>query len=409
MISRTCAAVRSGRSRLSANASSSIRPACAAPPPAAAGTSASNPPARYARIQSIQRRAADPDQPPVRARHAPAQPARGPAGRARPSTDPGRRRRGSTRTGTARSPGDGPHPLPVLPALAFTSAGPSQLTAPPARGNSCCQQHPPDSTRGDPPRIARPEPQHPRPRRDRDRLQRVRDAAPGRQHRPELRIQRDRPAREMRPDPLSPLGEPPQPATHRVRRAPPTAQRSADTPRRRPSPRSPRRSPPPRPAGATTPHPAAARACPRTPDTAPAAAATTDPPTEQRSTRSRACPHGPNTPRHDGHPSSPPTSSASTSASSAHTINIGCHLRHPREPSRRTTKQTGGLSRVHERAKPATTASRHHHDERHEHPRPCPNSAALNIRVLVEHRLHPGSRYHAHDRLRDPVRDSRHP
>ena len=41
--------------------------------------------------------------------------------------------------------------------------------------------------------------------------------ASGRQHRPKLRIQRDRATREMRPDLLSPLSEPAQPATHRLR------------------------------------------------------------------------------------------------------------------------------------------------------------------------------------------------
>lgn len=66
-------------------------------------------------------------------------------------------------------------------------------------GSSCCQQHPARQHADDPPPITRPEPQHPRPRRDRDRLQRVRDAAPGRQHRAELHIQRDRATREMRP------------------------------------------------------------------------------------------------------------------------------------------------------------------------------------------------------------------
>ena len=55
-------------------------------------------------------------------------------------------------------------------------------------------------------------------------------------------------------------------------------------------------------------------------------------PDRQRNTRPRRCPHGPNTPRHDGHPSSPPNNSTSTRASSAHTINIGCHLRHPESP-----------------------------------------------------------------------------
>ena len=36
-------------------------------------------------------------------------------------------------------------------------------------------------------------------------------------------------------------------------------------------------------------------------------------------------------------------------------------------------------------------------------PRPIPKG------VLVEPRLHPGSRYRAHDHLGDPIRDSRHP
>ena len=271
-----------------------------------------------------------------------------------PSTTPGRRRRGSARTGTARSPGDGLSFIRSPSALAHPSAGPSQLTTPPPKGRvRVAKQHPARQPRRDLPRISRPEPQHPRPRRDRDRLQRVRDAAPGRQHRPELRIQRDRAPREMRPDQLSPLSEPPQPATHRVRDAPPTAPRSADTPPRRPSPRSPPRSPPPRPAGATTPASGSSTCVPAQPRHRARRGRNNRSPTRQRSTRSRACPHGPNTPRHDGHPNSPPTSSASTSATSAHTINIGCHLRHPREPSRRPTKQTGGLSRVHERAKPA--------------------------------------------------------
>ena len=88
----------------------------------------------------------------------------------------------------------------------------------------------------DPPQITRPEPQHPRPRRDRDRLQRVRDAAPGRQHRPRFRIQRDRAACEVRPDQFGALREPPQPATHRARRAPPTAPRSVDAPPRQHAP-----------------------------------------------------------------------------------------------------------------------------------------------------------------------------
>ena len=79
----------------------------------------------------------------------------------------------------------------------------------------------------DPPRITRPEPQHPRPDGDRDRFQRIRNAAPGRHDRPELGIQHDRPPREMHPDQLSALLEPPQPATHRARAHPqPTSDRS---------------------------------------------------------------------------------------------------------------------------------------------------------------------------------------
>ena len=52
MISRTCAAVRSGRSRLSANASSSIPAGVRSGTTRGRGTSASNPPWRYARIHS---------------------------------------------------------------------------------------------------------------------------------------------------------------------------------------------------------------------------------------------------------------------------------------------------------------------------------------------------------------------
>ena len=128
----------------------------------------------------------------------------------------------------------------------------------------------------------------------------------------------------MRPDQLSTLSKPPQPATDRVRSAPPTVTRSADRPRRRPSPRSPPRSPTTSSwRRSNTPRLAAARACRRTPDTPPAAAATTDPHPGSASTRSRACPHGPNTARHDGHDNAPATRSLSTRACSAHTINMG--------------------------------------------------------------------------------------
>ena len=80
-------------------------------------------------------------------------------------------------------------------------------------------------------------------------------------------------------------------------------------------------------------------------------------PDRQRSTRSLACPHGPSTPRHDGQPNNPPTSSASTNTSSVPTINIGCHLRHQESPPDAPLRTTGGLSRVHERAKPANATT----------------------------------------------------
>ena len=101
-------------------------------------------------------------------------------------------------------------------------------------------------------------------------------------------------------------------------------------------------------------------------------------PARQRSTRCRACPHGPSTSRHDGQPSSPPTSSASTSATSAHTINIGCHLRHPREPS--LNRQARGRALARSRTREACQPhGRHAADEQHHRPRPCRIQTALNI------------------------------
>ena len=79
-------------------------------------------------------------------------------------------------------------------------------------------------------------------------------------------------------------------------------------------------------------------------------------PAAHRNTRLRANPHGPNLPRHDGHTSAPLPNSASTRTSSAHTINIGA-TSGIRRALPTATKQTGGLSRVQKRAKPANSAS----------------------------------------------------
>ena len=161
---------------------------------------------------------------------------------------------------------------------------------------SCCAQQPARRARDDdPPRIARPEPQHPRPSRDRDRLQRIRDAAPRRHDRPELRIQRDRASREMRPDQLCPLSEPAQPATNRVRV--------------HPEPRAIRRYPSPATfASIAAPITADLVLAPQQTRSGSSTCVPAQPrhrarrgrnnrsPDQQRSTRSRACPHGPNTP-----------------------------------------------------------------------------------------------------------------
>ena len=178
----------------------------------------------------------------------------------------------------------------------------------------------------------------------------------GRQHRPELDLQRGRAPREMRPD------------------------RSARCANRRSQPRT---------VSAANPSRAAIGRCPCPPTCAAIAAPitatsscrrsnaqsgnstcvpaqprhrarrgrSTRSPRSPRITRSRAWPHGPNTPQHDGHASPPPQA-------------------HPRPPPPRRIRSTsvpppaskralptqpaklaGGLSRVYERAKPASTVT----------------------------------------------------
>ena len=134
--------------------------------------------------------------------------------------------------------------------------------------------------------------------------------------------------------------------------------RSAGTPPRQRSPRSPHRSPRPRPGGATGTTSGSSTCVPKQPRHRARRGTSSRSPDRQRNTRSRACPHGPNTSRHDGHASSPSASSASTLASSAHTINIGVPPPASKRALPTTINQTGGLSRVHERAKRVNPSDR---------------------------------------------------
>ena len=284
----------------------------------------------------IQRAARDPDQPPVRPDMLPlGQRADQPAALSLRQTRVGRVP-DQARTGTARSPGDAPPPSRSSQRSRHHERGTfSAHSAHGKAGTRVANSTPARQPRRDPPRIPGPNRNTHARASDRDRLQRVRDAAPSRQHRPELRIQRDRPPREMRPDQLSPLSEPAQPATNRVRRHPqppsdppiplpgdarldrradhrhlilPPQQRQIRQQHMRaratPAPRPPRPQQP-------IPRPAAQHPLPRVPPRP------QHPPTR----RTRQAARRPAQPR--------------PRASSAHTINIGCHLRHPREPSRR--------------------------------------------------------------------------
>ena len=272
---------------------------------------------------------------------APARPAREPAGHAQPSTSQDRPPHGSARTETAQPPGDDPHPMRP-PTLEITSAGISPLTAPPGRGNSCCTTaRRPTTTRpsatDQPARTAAPKP---------------------------LRLPRSLPTRPRHPLPAGNTGPSSgsSATAQRVKCARISAARSANL---RSQPRTVSAGTPNRTPIGRCPSPAAfaSIAAPitvtssRRRNNATSASSTCVPAhprhrarrgrndrslAEHRSTRSRPCPHGPNTPRHNGHPRSPPTSSASTRACSAPTINIGCHLRHPREPSRRRSIRREG-------------------------------------------------------------------
>jgi hypothetical protein len=142
----------------------------------------------------------------------------------------------------------------------------SQLTAPPPRRNLVLPSSPPTDNLVTI-RHIRPktESQHPRPRGEPDRLQRIRHPAAGRPQQPELRIQPHRPSRELRTDLLSALSEPARPVTDRVRRHRQPRSDPSIAPRPRPSPRPPPRSPQLRLGAAAARCPATAHACPHTP------------------------------------------------------------------------------------------------------------------------------------------------
>src|SRR5208282_5237362 len=70
------------------------------------------------------------------------------------------------------------------------------------------------------------------------------------------------------------------------------------------------------------------------------------------------------------------TNSASTTASSAHMLNIGCHLRHPESPP--DNGQAGGRALARPETRQACHHQRHPDDQRRQHPLPSRIQAALN-------------------------------
>ena len=377
MISRTCAAVRSGRSRLSANASSSISAGVRGATTRGRGTSASNPPRRYARIQrsSVPRatRTSRPSGPTCSRSHRRAdQPA---ALRLRQA--------GIGGVADQRVPEQPDLPATVfihavLPALSFTSAGPSQLTAPPGRGNSCCQaaRRPTARTRSatdHPDRTATPTPS-PRPR-----------------------------SLPAHPRPRSPAGSTgpssgSSTTAHRVKCA---LIRSARSANRRSQPRTVSAGTPNRPAIGRCPSPAtfASIAAPitdtssRRRNNATSGSSTCVPAHPRHRARrgrnnrspSRAAQHP--LPRVPPRPQHPPTRRTPKQPADQLSLDprlLGAYDQHrvPPPASKRalpTTDQADGRALARSGTREACHHRRpHHHDERHEHPRSCPNSAALN-------------------------------
>ena len=259
------------------------------------------------------------------------------------------------------------------------------LTASPQRGSSCCQAARRPTARGDhatdrPARTAAAT-LAPRPRSLPTRPRNARPPAP-----PRPSSGSSATAHRVKCARIAPRArEPPQPAAHRVRGHPQPPPRSADAPPRRRSPhrRADHRDlvPPAQQHNIRQQH-VRARAPPAPRPPRPQHRRPT-----ARTRRSRACPHGPSTPPHDGQPSPPPTSSASTSACSAHTINTGCHLRHPREPSRRNRQVRREGSRAFTNARSLPTP-----------PTPCRPSTARASRPAAARRRCRSStaRDHAH-------------
>ena len=112
-------------------------------------------------------------------------------------------------------------------------------------------------------------------------------------------------------------------------------------------------------------------------------------------------PQGPNrSPRpHTLHRTDPPQGAQGPAGPSAHTINTGCHLRHPESPPGRTDQLAGGLSRVYERAKPDALPDRtpfcDADPQRRQQPCMCRTSLSFNIRMPAN----AGIRCYALDRL----------
>ena len=230
----------------------------------------------------------------------------------------------------------------------------------------------------DRPHRRRPEPQHPRPARDRDRLQRIREHAPRRQDRPQLRIQRDRATREKRPDHLGTLRRTAAASHAPSPPAPPPLGRSGDAPPRRH--RLDRRADH-RHLILTTQQTQIRQQHMRarhSPDTAPAAAETANPPTNSATSAPAPTPTAPTPPDTTDTPTAPqpaqprPSPPRRLRSSSGATSGIQRAL-----PTQRPSWREGSRAFTNT---PSLPPHPDHHHEQHEHPRRAQINGAQHSR-----------------------------